>query len=146
MIDADALPLVKNTPSQTLEILAPTDMVAIVTCAGSTGVRLPPTPVSNAEAILPIIESLESRGSTAGAAGLELHYAQARAGFLAGGLNHVLLCMDGDFDVGPSSTAELTAMIAEERRTGVTLTVLGHGARNLNDATMEAISDQGHGV
>ncbi len=146
MTSADKLPLVKYTLSQTLEVLEPTDTVAIVTYAGSTGVRLPPTPVANAEAILRVIQSLESAGSTAGAAGLELAYAQAQAGFIEGGINHVLLCTDGDFNVGPSSTAELVAMIEEERRTGVTLTVLGYGSGNLNDAMMEAISNKGNGV
>ncbi len=146
MMDEEKLPLVQYTLSQTLEVLEPTDTVAIVTYAGSTGVRLPPTPVANAEAILSVIRSLESGGSTAGAAGLELAYAQAQAGFIEGGINHVLLCTDGDFNVGPSSTTELVAMIEEERQTGVTLTVLGYGSGNLNDAMMEAISNKGNGV
>ncbi|MBN2195272.1 MAG: von Willebrand factor type A domain-containing protein [Polyangiaceae bacterium] len=146
MMDTDKLPLVQYTLSQTLEILDPTDTVSVVTYAGSTSVRLPPTPVANFEAIMDVIQSLESGGSTAGAAGLELAYAQAQAGFVEGGINHVLLCTDGDFNVGPSSTAELVAMIEEERRSGVTLTVLGYGSGNLNDAMMEAISNKGNGV
>ncbi|MBN2191537.1 MAG: von Willebrand factor type A domain-containing protein [Polyangiaceae bacterium] len=146
MTSADKLPLVQYTLTQTLEVLDPTDTVAIVTYAGSTAVRLPPTPVAGSETILDVIHSLASGGSTAGAAGLDLAYAQAQAGFIEGGINHVILCTDGDFNVGPSSTAELVAMIEEERRTGVTLTVLGFGSGNLNDAMMEAISNKGNGV
>jgi Ca-activated chloride channel family protein len=146
MASADKLPLVKVVLSETLEVLEPADTVSIVTYAGSTGVRLVPTPVSNAAAIRAAISSLEAGGSTAGAAGIDLAYAQAEAGFIEGGTNHVLLCTDGDFNVGPSSTDELIRIIEERRRTGITLTVLGFGAGNLNDALMEGVADAGNGI
>ncbi len=50
-----------------------------------------------------MIDGLTANGSTAGAAGLTLAYQQAQAGFIEGGINHILLCTDGDFNVGPSS-------------------------------------------
>jgi Ca-activated chloride channel family protein len=142
----DKLPLVQRILSDTLDVLDATDTVSIVTYAGSTGVRLGPTPVANRAAILPVINGLAAGGSTSGAAGLMLAYAQARAGFIEGGINHVLLCTDGDFNVGPSSTAELLALIKQERQSGVTLTTLGFGVGNLNDAMMEAVSDAGNGI
>ncbi len=146
MTSADKLPLVKYTLTQALEVLDPADTVAIVTYAGSTRVALPPTPVAEASVIADAIASFEAGGSTAGAAGLELAYAQAEVAFIEGGINHVLLCTDGDFNVGPSSTAELVAMIEEKRATGITLTVLGYGSGNLNDAMMELVSNKGNGV
>jgi Ca-activated chloride channel family protein len=56
------------------------------------------------------------------------------------------LCTDGDFNVGPSSTTELLKLIREKRDTGVTLTVLGFGSGNLNDAMMEQVADAGNGI
>lgn len=146
MASADKLPLVKVVLSETLNVLEPTDTVSIVTYAGNTAVRLPPTPVANAATIQGVITSLESGGSTAGAAGIDLAYAQAEAAFIQGGTNHVLLCTDGDFNVGPSSTEELVNLIVEKRRTGITLTVLGFGVGNLNDALMEGVSNAGNGT
>jgi Ca-activated chloride channel family protein len=137
---------VKVLLSETLEVLDPTDTVSIVTYAGSTAVRLRPTPVSNATTIQNVIVNLESGGSTAGAAGIDLAYAQAEAGFIEGGTNHVLLCTDGDFNVGPSSTEALISLIEEKRQSGITLTVLGFGAGNLNDALMEGVADAGNGI
>jgi Ca-activated chloride channel family protein len=58
----------------------------------------------------------------------------------------VLLCTDGDFNVGPSTTTELVAMIEAKRKSGITLTVLGFGSGNLNDEMMEAISNKGNGI
>lgn len=146
MMASDKLPLVQKVLTETLEVLRPTDRVAIVTYAGSVGVRLASTPVSDKGKIKDAIAGLEAGGSTAGAAGLDLAYAQAQANFLQGGINHVLLCTDGDFNVGTSSTKELVETIVAKRKTGITLTVLGFGLGNLNDAMMEAVSDAGNGV
>src|SRR5690606_21799449 len=83
---------------------------------------------------------------TAGAAGIELAYAEAESAFITGGVNHVILCTDGDFNVGISSTDDLVEFIEGKREGGVTFTALGFGSGNLNDATMEAISNAGNGT
>jgi len=92
------------------------------------------------------VQALAAGGSTAGADGLGLAYQQASAGFIQGGINHIVLCTDGDFNVGPSSTSELLSLVRSKRSTGVTLTVLGFGSGNLNDAMMEAVADAGNGM
>ncbi len=144
MDHAGGLALVQHTLRLTLDELQPTDTVAIVTYAGSSGVALPPTPVSERETILDEIESFSAGGSTAGASGLYLAYQQAEVSFIDGGINHVILCTDGDFNVGPSSTEELVGLIEEKRETGITFTALGFGYGN--DAMLEAISNKGNGV
>ena len=146
MTSSDKLPLVKLVLLETLEILDPTDSISIVTYAGSTGVALPPTRISEKATIQAKIESFSAGGSTAGAAGIDLAYQQAESAFIDGGINHVLLCTDGDFNVGPYSTPELTTLIEDKRKTGITLTVLGFGSGNLNDAMMETISNKGNGI
>ena len=146
MSSQDKLPLVQYTLRETLSVLEPTDSVSIVSYAGDVAVRLTPTTVANRSQIEQAISGLTSAGSTNGAGGIQLAYAQAQAAYIQGGINHVLLCTDGDFNVGVSSTPELVKLIEEKRRTGVTLTVLGYGVGNLNDAMMEAISNKGNGV
>jgi Ca-activated chloride channel homolog len=143
---ADRLPLAQQVLRQTLDLLQPTDTVAIVTYASDTRVRLAPTPVSERATIIAQIDGLSANGSTAGASGLELAYQQAEAGFIEGGINHVILCTDGDFNVGPSSNAELVNIIRVKRQSGVTLTALGFGIGNLNDAMLEAVSNAGNGI
>jgi Ca-activated chloride channel homolog len=145
MSSADRLPLAQQVVTQALDLLEPTDTVSLVTYASGTSVRLGPTPVSERATIVQAIAALSAGGSTAGASGIELAYQQAAAGFLQAGLNHIILCTDGDFNVGTSSTAELLELIREKRRTGVTFTALGFGAGNLNDAMLEAISNSGNG-
>ncbi len=145
MQGADRLPLVAQVLRQTLDLLAPDDTVSIVTYAGSTSVRLGPTSVADRPRIIAEIGELSAGGSTAGASGIDLAYAQASAGFIEGGLNHVILCTDGDFNVGRSTDNELVELIVEKRRTGITLTALGFGTGNLNDSMLERVSNAGNG-
>jgi Ca-activated chloride channel homolog len=142
----EKLPLVQHLLTETLNVLDADDTVSIVTYAGDTSVRLPPTPVAHRSVIEAEINGLDAGGSTAGAAGLTLAYEQAAAGFINDGINHVVLCTDGDFNVGPSSDEELVQLIEEKRKTGITLTALGFGIGNLNDAMMEKVSNAGNGI
>ena len=64
---------------------------------------------------------------------------------MEGGNNRVILASDGDFNVGPSSNAEMIRLIEERRDQGTFLTVLGFGTGNLQDAKMEQIADHGNG-
>lgn len=146
MDSPDKLPLVKLVLTQSLNVLQPTDRVSIVTYAGYTSVALGPTAASERTTIQPVIDGLGAGGGTAGASGIRLAYDQARAGFIEGGINHVVLCTDGDFNLGISSDAELVSLIETERKSGVTLTTLGFGYGNLNDSMMEKVSDAGNGI
>lgn len=139
-------PLVQHTLKSSLEVLAPSDFVSIVTYAGSTQVALPPTPVAERGKIEYVIDGLMSGGSTNGASGIHLAYEQAQTAFIEGGINHVVLCTDGDFNVGVTSTEDLVELIEDKRRTGITLTVLGYGHYRVNDAMMERVSNAGNGI
>ena len=141
----DRLPLVQQLLRQSLDLLAPEDLVSIVSYASDTRVRLAPTRVSERRSIISAIDALGAGGSTAGASGIELAYAQASQGFIQGGLNHVILCTDGDFNVGASSNQALVELIVAKRRTGITMTALGFGSGNLNDGMLEAVSNAGNG-
>ena len=140
------LPLVKTVLKETVTMLEPTDTISIVTYAGQVGVRLEPTPASEVAVIFDAIETMKSGGGTSGAAGLTLAYEQAEAAFIDGGINHIVLCSDGDFNIGPSSDEALVELIEEKRESGITMTVLGFGSGNLNDSMMEKVSNAGNGV
>lgn len=145
MYGADRLDLVKKSLVLLLDHLRPSDRISVVTYAGSTHVALETTAVSNKAEIIRRIENLEAGGSTAGAAGLELAYQQAETSFIKGGINRILLCTDGDFNVGLSSSDALKEMVARKREGGITLSTLGFGMGNFNDSMMVAVADIGNG-
>ncbi len=146
MSSAVKLPLVKHLLTAAVDVLEAGDRISIVRYASGTGVHLESTDVSEAATIKSAISTLSAGGSTAGAAGIDLAYQQAEQGFIEGGINHVLLCTDGDFNVGPYSDAALVELIEDKRKSGVTLTVLGFGTGNLNDSMMEKVSNAGNGI
>ncbi len=145
MSDPDKLPLVKRAFSLLADTMRPQDRVAIVTYAGSAGLVLPSTAGSEKAKILEALERLGAGGSTAGGAGIVLAYETALQNLRKGGNNRVILATDGDFNVGPSSDAELDKLISSYRSKGVFLSVMGFGTGNLNDRNMKTLADKGNG-
>lgn len=145
MSPPERLPLVKSSLKMLVERMRPEDRISLVTYAGYSALVLEATSGNEKGKILAAIEGLGAGGSTVGADGLTLAYKQAGRAFIEGGINRILLCTDGDFNVGVSSTEELKAMVTRERESGITLSVLGFGTDNYNDAMMTQISNVGNG-
>ena len=145
MMGPGRLPLVKSSLKMLVDQLRDIDRVAIVTYAGSAGVKLESTSGSQKMKIKTAIDELEAGGSTAGAAGIKKAYAIARQNLVKGGNNRIILASDGDFNVGESSDESMEELISKESKSGVFLTVLGYGMGNLKDSKMEILADKGHG-
>lgn len=145
MSPADRLPLVKDSLRLLVNRLRAQDRISVVVYAGSSGLVLPSTAGSEKTAILAAIDGLRAGGSTNGGEGIQLAYRVAAENFVKGGINRVILCTDGDFNVGVSSAAGLAALIEEKRKTGVFLSVLGYGRGNYADLRMQELADKGNG-
>ena len=145
MADENKLPLVKRGLQMLASELTENDRVSIVVYAGSSGMVLPSTPGDQKGTILGAIDALGAGGSTNGAGGITRAYEVAVQNFIKGGVNRVLLCTDGDFNVGVTDPGALTRLIEEKAATGVYLSVLGFGMGNLKDSTMEKLADKGNG-
>ena len=139
------LPLVKQSMKLLTDQLREKDKVAIVVYAGNAGLVLPATSGANIQTIKDAIDRLDAGGSTAGGEGIKLAYKIARQNFIQSGNNRVILCTDGDFNVGVSSDADMEKLIEQERKSGVFLTVLGYGMGNYKDNKMQKLADKGNG-
>ncbi|QHQ37426.1 DUF3520 domain-containing protein [Algicella marina] len=146
MQDKSKLPLLTAGFRLLLSALNPDDEIAIVTYAGSTGIALQPTPASENATIMQTLDTLTATGSTAGAAGLQQAYALAETMGREGETTRVILATDGDFNVGISDPEALKTFIAGKRDSGTYLSVLGFGRGNLQDATMQALAQNGNGT
>ena len=145
MNQPNKLPLLKQSLSLMLPRLNENDQVSIVTYAGSAGQVLAPTPASDRQTILNALNTLSAGGSTAGQAGLQQAYAVAEAMAEEGEVTRVILATDGDFNVGLSDPEALKGFIADKRDSGTYLSVMGFGRGNLDDATMQALAQNGNG-
>ncbi len=145
MLSADKLPLVQQSLKLLTDQLREQDNVAIVVYAGNAGLVLLSTSGANKISIKNTIDALQAGGSTAGGESIQLAYKTALEHFKNKGNNRVILCTDGDFDVGTSSDDELETMIEKKRESGIFLTILGFGSGNYQDAKMQKLADKANG-
>ena len=145
MNQPNKLPLLKQSLRLMLGQLRREDQVAIVAYAGSAGQILEPTAASERDTVLGALDRLAAGGGTNGQAGLQQAYALADQMTADGDVSRVLLATDGDFNVGLSNPEALKDYIAEKRESGTYLSVLGFGRGNLDDATMQALAQNGNG-
>ncbi|NNT72192.1 DUF3520 domain-containing protein [Flavobacterium sp. IMCC34852] len=145
MGDANKLPLLKESLKVLVNQLREEDKIAMVVYAGAAGMVLPPTSGSDKKTIIDALDKLQSGGSTAGGAGIELAYKTAEENFIKNGNNRVILATDGDFNVGASSDKDMQTLIEDKRKSGVFLTCLGYGMGNYKDSKLETLADKGNG-
>ncbi|MGN0181688.1 MAG: von Willebrand factor type A domain-containing protein [Candidatus Ornithomonoglobus sp.] len=145
MSSYNKLPMLKQALEMLVDNLGENDTVSIVTYASGTRVVLDAVSGSEKEKLRSAIEELMSGGGTNGADGLALAYGEIEKDFIDGGNNRIILCSDGDFNIGPSSTEELKQLITEKRKAGIYLTTMGFGMGNYKDNRMELLADYGNG-
>lgn len=145
MEEPSKLPLVVRGLEMLVDSLTERDRIAIVVYAGSSGLVLDSTNGSRKDVIRGALRRLSAGGSTNGGAGIQLAYDTAVKHVVPGGANRVILCTDGDFNVGTTGHGDLVRMIEDKRKTGVYLTVLGFGRGNINDHMLEQVANNGNG-
>lgn len=146
MNQPNKLPLLIQSFRLMLSQLHPDDEVSIVTYAGSAGQVLEPTKASDKSTIMNALTRLSAGGSTAGQQGLQQAYAVAEEMRADGEISRIILATDGDFNVGISNPEQLKDYISKKRDSGTYLSVLGFGRGNLDDATMQALAQNGNGT
>lgn len=144
MYSQNKLPLIKKSMSILLDNLDERDTISIVTYASGTNVILSGANASERDRIMDCINSLHAGGSTNGESGLQLAYEQAEE-FKTDGNNRIILCTDGDFNVGITSDADLKNIVSEKRESGIYLSILGFGMGNYKDSKLEIMADNGNG-
>ena len=145
MRSRDKSGLVKKSLRYLLDQLAPGDTVALCTYAGSVREVLPPTPIRNKAKIHKAIENLATGGSTAMGSGLQLAYKLAYKNFKGNSVNRIIVCSDGDANVGRTKHGDMLKSIKHYAEEGVTLSTIGFGMGNYKDHRMEQLANKGNG-
>ena len=145
MYSRDKLPMVKYTLCTLAHQTRAQDRITLVTYADGNKVVLPPTPGNQRQKILAALDSLKAGGSTAGENAIQQAYQAAQHAYIRNGINRILLATDGDFNVGITDFNTLRSMVAEKRKSGISLTTLGFGSGNYNERLMEQLADAGDG-
>ena len=116
------------------------DSIAIVVYAGATGLVLDSTPGDRKKVIFDSLNRLRSGGPTNRGRGIQLAYKIAQDHYIDGGTNRVILCNDGDFNVGVAGIDQLAQLAKENAAQNIFLTVLGFGSDRPDNVILEQIS------
>ena len=146
MAGPDRIDLLKSGLCNMLDHMRATDKVAIITYSGKVSKELGSSFVKDAEKIKRIINSLRASGSTAGGEAMKMAYEEAEKNYIEGGNNRIIMCTDGDFNVGVSSTEALVEMVESYLDKGIYLSIMGFGTGNYQDSRMENLSNHGNGT
>lgn len=145
MQTANKIELLKNGLIKFVETLKENDRVSIVTYAGYSGVVLEPTLCKDKKVIVASLSRLTAGGSTNGIGGISTAYTLAEQNYNPELNNRIILCTDGDFNVGINDPSELEEYISTKRGTGIYLTALGFGMGNYRNDILETLADRGDG-
>lgn len=146
MSNENKLDLAQRALTLLADELTEKDTVSIVTYASGERIVIEgANPVKDKARLLSAIDSLNAGGSTNGQRGLAQAYEVARKYLRPDGNNRVIMCSDGDLNVGITSESELHDYVSEMKNTGVYLSVLGFGEGNYKDTKMETLADDGNG-
>ena len=140
------LGLVQQSLRLLVNELSDRDQIGIVTYGSSARTVLEPVPAEDKETILDAIDRLRPGGSTNAEEGLELGYEMASRQFSEDAVNRVILLSDGVANVGKTTAEDILREVEDYTAQGITLTTVGVGMGNYNDALMEQLADKGNGV
>ena len=143
---SNKLDLAKQAMTMLVDELTENDTVSIVTYASGEKIIIEgANPVKDKAKLLTAIDSLYANGSTNGQRGLAQAYEVAMRYLRPKGNNRVIMCSDGDLNVGMTSESDLHDYVSEKKETGIYLSVLGFGDGNYKDTKMETLADDGNG-
>ena len=146
MSGTDRIELLKSGLCNMIDYMRPTDRIAIITYSGSVKRLLESTLVKDSKRIKNAIKKLEASGSTAGGPAMKMAYDEAVEHYIKGGNNRIIMCTDGDFNVGVSTTEALVEMVESYLDKGIYLSIMGFGTGNYQDSRMENLSNHGNGT
>lgn len=145
MKNANKLPLIQKAMAMLVEHFDENDRISIVTYASGVNTVLDGCKGSNSRKIIRAFEKLNASGSTNGGDGIKTAYEVANRNYIEDGVNRVIICSDGDFNVGLTTKDELEELITQKKDEGIFLSTLGFGMGNYSDVTMETLADKGNG-
>ncbi len=139
--------LVKNALNRLVDSMDEGDILSVGTYAGSVSTVLSPTKIDreNKNHIKNIISDLQAGGGTAMNDGMMNAYSMNSSAFVDNGVNRVIVCSDGDANIGNTSWDGILNQVEEYKDQGITLTTLGFGTGNYQDGMMEMLANRGNG-
>lgn len=145
MDHANKIALVKKSLSILVDSLQEHDYVSLCTYAGGVKTLLQSVSGIQKEQIKEAIHALNCHGGTAMGSGILNAYQLATKHFSPEAVNRVIVCSDGDANIGQTKDVDILKTIEEYKNKGITLSTIGFGNGNYKDTLMEQLANKGNG-
>lgn len=122
------------------------DIVSIIAYSDETTTVVKQLECGNKDKCVDAIMAIDGIGGcTNGSEGLTNAYEYLRENYDENANNRVFIFTDGDFNFGITAEGGLKKFIEDKRQTGIYLSIVGYGERNIKDNKMETLARNGNG-
>ncbi|MEL6109479.1 MAG: von Willebrand factor type A domain-containing protein, partial [Planctomycetota bacterium] len=125
--------------------LKPFDQVTLISFARTPRLLAEGLSGTQAQQLVPLIDSLPSEGGTNLEAALQLAFEKAKEQQADGAQNRIILLTDGAVNLGNANPDSLSQRIIAMRGAGIAFDAAGISANGLNDEVLEALTRKGDG-
>jgi Ca-activated chloride channel family protein len=126
-MEGEPLEYAKIACDQIVDLLEPTDTLAIVTFAEQADIVMPARRVVNKQVIKDYVHRIMVGNTTNLFDGLSASAQQVLSAKTAGSLNRILLLTDGEPTAGTRDFVTIIRFVSEHKQRGITVTALGFG-------------------
>lgn len=144
-MSGDRIDKAREAAIMAVEVLGENDTLSIIAYDSGVDVIVPATKIKNKKEIIQKInKQLTPRGATALFAGLSKGIGEASKNLDPNKVNRIILLSDGQANIGPTSTKELSELAKIAAQKGIAVSTFGIG-NDYNEDLMTAISNYSDG-
>jgi Mg-chelatase subunit ChlD len=145
MKDDDKMDKLKSSIRRLVLMLREVDVLTMIAYNSTSWEVLPPTPVTDNQAIVTLVDSLQASGYTNGVNGMEAAYESLEKQLIAGGNNQLIIATDGKFNSSKFSEKDAVQMVKDNSDKGIVLSIIGFGDDKEAGRLMKKLANLGEG-
>jgi Ca-activated chloride channel family protein len=145
MKDDDKMDKLKSSIRRLVLMLREVDVLTMIAYNSTSWEVLPPTPVTDNQAIVTLVDSLQASGYTNGVNGMEAAYESLEKQLIAGGNNQLIIATDGKFNSSKFSEKDALQMVKDNSDKGIVLSIIGFGDDKEAGRLMRKLANLGGG-
>lgn len=145
MKDDDKMGKLKKSVRRMIMMLREVDVLTMIAYNSSSWQVLAPTPVTDNEAIVALVDSLKPSGYTNGVKGMESAYESLFEQLITDGNNQLIIATDGKFNSSKFSEKDAVKLVKSNSDKGIVLSIIGFGEDREATRLMRKLAKEGNG-
>jgi hypothetical protein len=141
----DKLPLLKESIKEMIKVLRKDDIVTIISYSSKATIHAAGISGDQKELLFAALDTLEAKGNSYGAEGMQFAYEYAQANYIVGGNNQVILASDGMFNSKEYTNNDILNMAFERKGQGIKTSTIFFGKSKEALSFMTDLSKMGQG-